>query len=315
MNQSDSYIGDHYKIIRQIAAGGMSNVYLAEDSRLNKKWAVKKMKSDLFLSKDSDSRNRMEISILSRLDCAYLPRIVDFIEEEDYTYIVMDYVAGQPLNKVLKEEGCLPLQQVYEIGKQLCKALMYLHSLTPPVIYRDLKPGNIMIREDGDIRLIDFGIAKEYHSNGAPDTTALGTKEYAAPEQFGDARGKGIYKTDERTDIYSLGVTLYEMVNGRKKGKIADKKRRTKDKKRADSLKEWNRIIAKCTQYNPNDRYQTIEEVIAEMEYGESLLCNGYHKAEEEKPYDNRKEYSIMLILLVILSSINMICNLLLFMS
>ena len=138
---------------------------------------------------------------------------------------------------------------------QLCDVLRYLHSQEPAIIYRDMKPANVMLQPNGQIKLIDFGIAREYKEQNIADTTALGTKGYAAPEQFG---GHG--QTDGRTDIYCLGTTLYHLLTGHSPAEPPYE---------MYPIRHWNpslsgrfrRIILKCTQLNPEDRYQTCEEL------------------------------------------------------
>ena len=199
-----AYLGDvidgKYEILRELGRGGMSIVYLAMDKRLNKQWAIKEFR------KDKDDENRRvalesllkEANIMKKLDHPTLPRIVDIIDQDSTIYIVMDYIEGESLNKVLDAYGAQPQDAVIEWAKQLSEVLDYLHTRKPPVIYRDMKPANIMLKPDGTIRLIDFGIAREYKEGSTGDTEIIGTRGYAAPEQFGE---KG--QTDARTDIYS----------------------------------------------------------------------------------------------------------------
>ena len=204
MAKIGAIIDGKYEILKQIGMGGMSTVYLAMDQHLNKQWAVKEIR---LRADDRESRVIIqsliaEANLMKKLDHPALPRIVDIIDSRDTIYVIMDYIEGEPLSRILEREGPQPEEDVLEWARQLCDVLSYLHTRKPPVIYRDMKPGNIMIRPDGNIRLIDFGIAREYKEGKTSDTVALGTKGYAAPEQFG---GQG--QTDARTDIYSLGVT------------------------------------------------------------------------------------------------------------
>ncbi len=273
-------IENRYEMVKEIGKGGMSHVYLAFDNRLQKYWAVKEIK------KDSHKPFPQEISVLSRLNSVYMPRIVDYIENQDNIYMIMDYIEGNSLEKLMKEEGPLPYKLVLSFAKQLCEAFIYLHSLTPPIIYKDLKPSNIIIGKNNRISLIDFGIAKEYHSNDKPDTFALGTKGYAAPEQFGNSLGLGIYKTDERTDIYSMGILLHEMMFGRTFTNTAAD----------DTSKEFRKIIRKCTQYNPGDRYRTCEEIWEDISSLENI---GKRKPE----YKTAKKLGAILMLLFIMLS------------
>lgn len=260
-----------YEILKQIGQGGMSVVYLAIDTRLNKQWAVKEMKNDKENNGDILLKGlQMEANVLKMVDHPVLPRIVDIINCEGTIFVVMDYIEGRTLDAVLKTEGAQQQEYVIRWAKELCRALSYLHSMTPPIIYRDMKPSNIMLKPDGKVKLIDFGTAKELDVESAADTTALGTRGYAAPEQFGDAMGRGLHKTDARTDIYSLGATMYHMVTGKNPGDPPYVMK---------PIRFWNpslssgleKIIYKCTMQNPNERYQNCEELLKELENYEKL--------------------------------------------
>ncbi|MGN0437204.1 MAG: protein kinase [Lachnospiraceae bacterium] len=271
MTRVGTVLGGKYEILKKIGQGGMSIVYLAMDTHLNKQWAVKEIKK----SKTKDTKTLLkslqrEANILKMVDHPVLPRIVDILNEKGTVFVVMDYIEGRPMNEILKLEGAQSQEQVIEWAKDLCSALDYLHSLNPPIIYRDMKPSNIMLKPDGKVKLIDFGTAKELDVENIADTTALGTRGYAAPEQFGDAKGRGIYKTDERTDIYSLGATLYHIVTG---------KNPSEPPYVMKPIREWDstlsvgleKIINKCTKPNPDDRYQNCAELLYDLEHFEEL--------------------------------------------
>ena len=150
-----------------------------------------------------------ETDILKRLNHPHLPSIIDVIDREDTFLIVMDYIEGKALDYWLKKEGAQPQERVVEWAKQICDVFGYLHSRKPPIIYRDLKPANVMLKPDGQIMIIDFGTAREFKETSIEDTSCLGTQGYAAPEQYG---GHG--QTDARTDIYTLGATMYHLLTG-----------------------------------------------------------------------------------------------------
>lgn len=257
MARMGEIIDGKYEVLREVGRGGMSVVYLAMDKRLNKQWAIKEFRKD----KDDASKQVAlkalldEANLMKKLDHPTLPRIVDIIDDHQNVYVIMDYIEGESLNKVLDAYGAQPQEAVIEWAKQLSEVLDYLHTQTPPVIYRDMKPANIMLKPDGTVRLIDFGIAREYKEGKAGDTEAIGTRGYAAPEQFG---GKG--QTDARTDIYSLGVTLYHLVTGKNPAEPPYELYpiRHWDPNFSSGL-EW--LIQKCTQLNPGDRYQSCAEV------------------------------------------------------
>lgn len=271
MTRVGTVLGGKYEILKKIGQGGMSIVYVAMDTRLNKQWAIKEIKK----SKNQDTKTllkslQMEANILKMVDHPVLPRIVDIIHFEGTVFVVMDYIEGRTLSEILKKEGPQPQEKVIEWAKDLCQALDYLHSMNPPIIYRDMKPANIMVKPDGKVKLIDFGTAKEFDVQSLADTTALGTRGYAAPEQFGDAKGRGIHKTDARTDIYSLGATLYHVLTG---------KNPSEPPYVIKPIREWNpmlsggleKIINKCTMANPEDRYQNCTELLYDLEHYEEL--------------------------------------------
>ncbi|MDO4779281.1 MAG: serine/threonine-protein kinase [Tissierellia bacterium] len=246
-----------YEILKQIGKGGMSIVYLAMDRRLNKQWAVKEIakRSDKNIDEIVINSLLIEANLMKKLDHPSLPRIVDIIEEEDTIYIVMDYIEGESLDKIVKEYGPQPQDLVIEWALQLCDTLRYLHSQNPPIIYRDMKPGNIMIKPDGNIKVIDFGIAREYKEDGLSDTKVLGTKGYAPPEQH------GLRQTDARSDIYSLGMTIQNLLTGEdpRRPDYEYKPLRTYDSDFSGGLE---RIIEKCIELNPDDRYQNCEDLM-----------------------------------------------------
>ncbi len=282
MTKEGTVLDGKYEILKEIGRGGMSIVYLARDNRLNKQWAVKEMKNDGSKSTETLLKGlEREANILKNVDHPVLPRIVDIINSRGTIYVVMDFIEGTNLGDVLKQEGAQSQEDVIDWGIQLASALDYLHSMNPPIIYRDMKPANVMLRPEGGVKLIDFGTAKEYTIENNADTTALGTRGYAAPEQFGDAQGRGIYKTDARTDIYNLGATLYHMVTGMNP---------CEPPYEIKPIRQWNQalstgleqIILKCTQPNPNDRYQSCSELLYALEHY-TELDDSYKKANKKK--------------------------------
>jgi len=277
MLEIGSLIDGKYKILSVIGQGGMSTVYLAMNEKANKPWAIKEVRKDGRENFEIVKQSLVvETNMLKRLSNPHLPSIIDVIDSGDCFLIVMDYIEGNTLLKNLEEYGALPQENVIEWAKQLCSVLSYLHTRKHPIIYRDLKPGNIMLKPDGNIVLIDFGTARTYKAKKIEDTTCLGTRGYAAPEQFGD---KG--QTDARTDIYCLGATLYHLVTGHNPSMAPYK---------MYPIRRWNphlsasleKIITKCTQENPNDRYNSCVEVLYDLEHLEEL-DNRYRKNEISK--------------------------------
>lgn len=197
-------VGLKYRILKQIGQGGNSTVFLGENLALSNLWAIKAIDR-----KNPWAINEMqEVNILKSLSHPMLPRIADLCEDGQYTYIVMDYIEGETLAEVLKAEGKIGEPRLVEWARQLCDVLIYLHSRNPPVIYRDLKPSNIILDDSGRLHLVDFGTAKSFREEALDDTVYIGTQGYAAPEQFGWG------KSDERTDLYNLGMTLFHLATG-----------------------------------------------------------------------------------------------------
>ncbi|TYQ16020.1 UNVERIFIED_CONTAM: serine/threonine-protein kinase [Acetivibrio alkalicellulosi] len=244
-----------YKTIKILGKGGMSTVYLAENVKLGTLWAIKE------IIKDSHSKIDIfvEPNILKKLNHPALPRIFDIFEDEEKFYMIVDYIEGTTLSEEIKKFGKFPEEKVLEWAAQICEVLIYLHSFKPnPIIYRDMKPSNIMLTTEGRIKLIDFGIAREFKTSSDIDTVYIGTKGYAAPEQY------GIGQTNERTDIYSLGITLYHFLTGigPNEPPYQIKPIRCFD---LNLSEEFERIIDKCTRQNPEERYESVTKLLEDI--------------------------------------------------
>lgn len=257
-----SLVDNKYKILSEVGHGGMSVVYLAINERANKTWAVKEVRKDGVCDFEAVKQGLVvETDMLKRLNHPYLPSIIDVIDTEDSFLIVMDYIEGKSLQSVLKN-GAQPYELVIKWAMQLCDVLGYLHSREPAIIYRDMKPANVMLKPSGDITLIDFGTAREFKNRAmVEDTTCLGTRGYAAPEQFG---GRG--QTDPRTDIYCLGATMYHLITGHSPAEPPYE---------IKPLSYWDpsfygsgieHVISKCCQQDPNQRYQSCAELMYDLE-------------------------------------------------
>ena len=266
MLEIGSVIDGKYKILNVVGKGGMSVVYLAMNERANKQWAIKEVRKDGMQSFEVVKQNLVaETDLLKKLNHPHLPSIIDVIDCDDTFLIVMDYIEGNPLSKALETSGAQNQDDVIEWAKQLCDVLGYLHSRKPPIIYRDMKPSNVMLKPDGNVMLIDFGTAREFKYSSVADTTCLGTQGYAAPEQFG---GHG--QTDARTDIYCLGATIYHLVTGHNPATPPYE---------MYPIRQWNpmlssgleEIILKCTQRNPEDRYQSCAELLYALDHYKDL--------------------------------------------
>ena len=177
-------IKGRYKILSVIGKGGMSRVYLAADLQLtNKQWAVKEVDRNATdpTGRPIEQSLASEAELLSKLDHPNIVDIVDIEKTEDFIYVIMDHVEGTSLADVVRREGPQSEEDVQKWMLQVCDALGYLHRQDPPIVYRDMKPSNIMLHPDGYIKLIDLGVAREYKDEARKDTIAFGTTGYAAP--------------------------------------------------------------------------------------------------------------------------------------
>jgi len=250
-----------YHILKTLRIGGMGAVYLAQDTRLaNRQVAVKEMIPFPNASPAEQAQARQqfqrEASILASLDHPNLPRVYDYFTEGAKCYLVMDYIDGETLEDILnRTSGFLPESQVLNWAVQLCDVLSYLHNRQPPVIFRDLKPSNIMVDRRGTVKLIDFGIARLFKPEKATDTVAFGTVGYAPPEQY----GKG--QTDARSDIYALGATLHHLLTKRDPTQIPPfsfPSVRSVNSKVSEAL---DHAILRAVEPDPNRRWQSAQEM------------------------------------------------------
>ncbi len=276
-------IDGKYEVLKRIGTGGMSVVYLAMDKRLNKQWAVKEIRKTVNGKNDEIIVNSLlaEANLMKRLDHPALPRIVDIIDNGESIFVVMDYIGGESLDRILDEYGAQPQELVLDWAKQLCDALGYLHSQKPSIIYRDMKPANVMLKPEGNIKVIDFGIAREYKENNLADTAVMGTRGYAPPEQYGSRQ------TNEKSDIYALGMTMHHLLTG-------------VDPRLPEyeyiPVRQWNpelsggleRIIDKCTALDPEDRYQNCNELMYALE----------HYEEEDDDFKRKQRRKLVVFLL-----------------
>jgi len=196
--------------MRTIGQGGMAAVYQAKDLKRNRLCAIKEMSlSSVPVHERGQAIQNFlaEATILSRLNHPNLPAFTDFFSEGSRHFLVMEYIEGFTLEDLLeRNDGPFSERRVLGWARQLCDVLEYLHSQQPPIIFRDLKPGNMMLRHDGRIKLIDFGIARIFRRSSTHDTQMLGTPGFAPPEQYGTSQ------TDERSDIYSLAMSLFQLL-------------------------------------------------------------------------------------------------------
>jgi len=210
MNIGTEVLGNRYRIVRPLGGGGMKSVYLAEDLKLSKRLCAVAAMIDNFADPEEQQAAvaafQREADMLASLRHEHIPQIYDKFSEQQNHYLVMEFVEGDTLEKRAKVSGGkLSQQETIEIAIQILDTLEYLHGLNPPVIYRDMKPGNVMVTPNGKVKLIDFGIARLFQQT---TMTLVGTPGYSPREQYGG-------KVEERSDLYSLAATLHEALSGR----------------------------------------------------------------------------------------------------
>lgn len=272
-------IDGKYLVIEELGRGGMSMVWLARDERLGKLWAIKEIRQGLGGVRASAFRQSMidEANLMKRLDHVAIPRVVDILDTGASVFVVMDYVEGTALGKALRQRG-VPFSQdeVVGWGIQLCDVLYYLHNLEPPIVYRDMKPANVILREDGTVKLIDFGIATEGGRCVRGSADVVGTPGYAAPEQMGVPGSYNLL--DGRADVYALGMTLYSLVTG-DVPKRPHAEGGSKTSFAPKPIREWNRglseglerVICKATNTDPMRRYANMSQMRYDLEHYEQL--------------------------------------------
>ncbi len=253
----NTLLNNRYTIESVLGHGGMSSVYRAYDENIGVPVAVKE---NLVLTEDYSKQFQKEATILATLRHPNLPRVSDyFFIPAQGQYLVMDFIEGEDLRERIERVEQLPPKEVILIGSAICDALIYLHQRTPPVIHRDIKPGNIKITPEGHVVLVDFGLVKLLEGNQQTTTGARAmTPGYSPPEQYGTGH------TDERSDVYSLGATLYAALTGvipedglsRLTGKA---KLTPLKKKRHDVPAELAYVIEKALAIEPEKRYQSAD--------------------------------------------------------
>jgi serine/threonine protein kinase len=256
--ENGSLLHRRYRIVECLAQGGMGSVYTAMDENLGMVVAVKE---NLFTTDEYSRQFRLEAVILANLRHPNLPRVSDhFSVDGQGQYLVMDFIEGEDLRERMERVGTLSEDDVITIGAAICDALTYLHTRKPPILHRDIKPGNVKIAPDGHIVLVDFGLAKVLQGN---EVTTVGaramTPGYSPPEQYGTGR------TDPRTDIYSLGATLYAAITGvipeDGLARAMDNIRLAPIRKRSpNTSRKLALTIEKAMAVDPEDRYQTAED-------------------------------------------------------
>lgn len=251
-------VNNRYRVAEILGQGGMGSVYRAVDENLGVDVALKE---NLFTTDEYARQFRREAVILASLRHPNLTRVTDhFVIEDQGQYLVMDYIEGEDLRQRMDRVGVLSEDEVVIIGAAICDALSYLHTRIPPIVHRDIKPGNVKITPQGQIFLVDFGLAKIIQTGQSTTTGARAmTPGYSPPEQYGTAR------TDHRSDIFSLGATLYAALTG---AIPEDALARAMDQVKLTTIRRRNPkisrrmagVIEKSLAVRPDDRYQDAEE-------------------------------------------------------
>ena len=253
--ESRTLLIKRYLIQRTIGHGGMGAVYLARDIKRQSNCAIKEMSLSMVPAEDrakAVQNFKTEARMLAGLNHPNLPTFSGFFTEGPRHFLVMEYIDGMTLDAFLEHNhGPFPERRVLAWAKQLCEVLTYLHSQHPPIIFRDLKPGNIMLMRNGRVKLIDFGIARFFRHASSQDTQLLGTPGFAPPEQYGKAQ------TDERSDIYSLAMTLFQLLTNT----LSEKGFGLQDVHAVNPGISLHvaRTLEKATSLKPEDRFQTVE--------------------------------------------------------
>ncbi|WP_162463160.1 protein kinase domain-containing protein [Paenibacillus psychroresistens] len=248
---------NRYSIISRLGEGGMGAVFLANDHKLaGKQWAIKE--SLWHASQPQGFAD--EAAMLVKLNHPFLPKIIDFYppDSQGFSYLVMDYINGQTLQNLFEARKSLTVELVIRYAKQLCQVFDYLHKFKPKsIIFRDLKPSNVMIDQQNNVCLIDFGIARSYTFERSSDTVQLGTVGFAAPEQY------ELQQTDARSDLYTLGALLFYLLNNGQHYSFQAKQLQKLTERIPEKL-IW--IITKLLKINPDERFQEASHVLAELE-------------------------------------------------
>jgi tetratricopeptide (TPR) repeat protein/tRNA A-37 threonylcarbamoyl transferase component Bud32 len=283
---------ERYEIIEELGKGGMGNVYRVEDTKTKEEIALKLIKPEIASDKNTIDRFRNELTTARKIRHLNVCGMFDLGEHEGTHFITMEYVSGQDLKGLIRQTGQLAVGTTINIAKQICDGLSEAHKLG--VVHRDLKPSNIMINKEGDVRIMDFGIARSLKAKGITKAGAIiGTPDYISPEQVD---GKDV---DQRADIYSLGVILYEMATGQVPFEgdtplsIAYKHKHEAPqdprKINAQIPEDLSHLILKCLEKDKDKRYQMSDELRAELENIEKGIPTTHIGIERKTPLTSKE--------------------------
>lgn len=268
-------VSGKYHIVEKLGAGGSGEVYKAYHVHLKTPWALKIIPSD-----GSFAEN--ELTVMKKLNHPAFPRVVDIVKEDDKNIVVFDYYDGPDLQELIETHGRIDEKRVLNWAIQILDAFSYLHNISPePIIYRDLKPSNLIILKDDTIKLVDFGTARQFKQLEKDDTVYLGTPGYAAPEQYGSGQ------TDIRTDIYNFGMTIFHLVTGIHPLKCNNMQ--MKDLLEDSGVsRNLTSVILKCIAKDPDERFMDVNEIKNAI-----LSCNNKRHAIYQASGKNAIEISV----------------------
>jgi tetratricopeptide (TPR) repeat protein len=281
-----------YQIIEELGKGGMGKVYRVLDKELKEEVALKLIKSDIASDKKTLERFSNELKLARKISHKNVGRMYELMDEKGIRYITMEYVPGEDLKRLIRKVGQFSAGKTVSIAKQVCEGLTEAHRLG--VVHRDIKPQNIMVDEEGNVRILDFGIARSLKAKGITGAGVMvGTPEYMSPEQA------EVKEVDQRSDIYSLGVILYEMATGRVpfEGEtplgIAMKHKSEKPldprELNAQIPEDLSRVILRCMEKDKEKRYQSAGEVRSDLVSIEKGIPTTEREIPKRKPLTSRE--------------------------
>jgi len=287
-----STFASRYQVVEELGKGGMGRVYRVLDKKLNEEVALKLIKPEIGLDRKTVERFSNELKLARKIVHKNVARMFDLNQEKGSQYITMEYIRGEDLRRLVRKMGTLSPGQAIHIAKQVCEGLGEAHRLG--VVHRDLKPQNIMVDEEGNARIMDFGIARSLAAKGITGAgVMIGTPEYMSPEQV---EGKEV---DQRSDLYSLGIILYEMVTGRVPFEgdtpfsvgVKQKSEVPRDPRELNSNlpQELGRMILRCLEKDASKRYQSASDLHADLDKIEKGIPTTERIVPERKPFTSRE--------------------------